>query len=66
MMGFCRKSIKDFAQLAAPLDTLTRRSVAFQWSAEAVAAFEALKQALCSAPVLALPRWDLPFILTTD
>jgi hypothetical protein len=31
-----------------------------------VAAFEALKEAWCSAPVLALPRWDLPFMLTTD
>jgi hypothetical protein len=28
--------------------------------------FEALKEALCSAPVLALPNWDLDFILTTD
>jgi hypothetical protein len=56
LMGFYRKFIKDFAQLAAPLDALTKRSVVFQWSEEAVAAFEALKQALCSAPVLALPR----------
>jgi hypothetical protein len=37
-----------------------------RFSEEAVAAFEPLKEALGSAPVLALPRWDLPFILTTD
>lgn len=27
---------------------------------------EALKQALCSAPVLAVPNWQEPFILATD
>jgi hypothetical protein len=30
MMGCYRKFIKDFAKLAAPLETLTRRSVSFQ------------------------------------
>ena len=66
MIGFYRKFIKDFAKLAAPLELLTRRGVPFVWNLEAVAAFEALKQALCEAPCLALPRWDQDFILTTD
>jgi hypothetical protein len=34
------------------------------WTTEAIAYLDALKQALCSAPVLALPDWDLPFILS--
>ena len=61
-----RKYIDGYARLCAPLHLMTRRNVPYVWTSEAVASFEALKQALCSAPVLALPDWDLPFILTTD
>jgi hypothetical protein len=45
---------------------MCKRGVAFDWDLERVAAFEALKQALAFAPVLALPQWDEEFILTTD
>jgi hypothetical protein len=40
--------------------------VVFEWNLGRVAAFDAIKQALVSAPCLAAPRWDLDFILTTD
>ena len=36
------------------------------WSNDCQRSFDALKQALCEAPVLAYPRFDLPFILDTD
>ena len=36
------------------------------WSNDCQRFFDALKQALCVAPVLAYPRFDLPFILNTD
>ena len=36
------------------------------WSNDCQRSFDALKQALCEAPVLAYPRIDLPFILDTD
>jgi hypothetical protein len=35
------------------------------WTAEAIVAFDAVKQALCSSPALALPDWALSFISTT-
>jgi hypothetical protein len=66
MMEQYRKFIPDYARLAAPLQVMTRRKVLFVWTDEAFWSFEALKEALCSAPVLALPNWDLPSILTTD
>lgn len=38
----------------------------FIWSDAATAAFERLKMALTSAPVLALPNYLLPFVVETD
>jgi RNase H-like domain found in reverse transcriptase/Integrase zinc binding domain/PHD-finger/Integrase core domain len=61
-----RKYIPGYALLAAPLQVMMRKNVSFVWSDEAIVSFEALKEALCSAPVLALPDWDRQFILTTD
>jgi hypothetical protein len=66
MAGYYRKFIHNFAHLSQPLEAMTRRGVAFEWDLERVAAFEAIKQALVSAPCLAAPRWDEEFILTTD
>jgi len=66
MMVYYSKYIKGFAALSAPLHYMTRKNVPFAWSTEAIAAFDALKKALCSAPCLALPDWNVPFILTTD
>lgn len=54
-----------YARLAAPLTDLLRKQ-AFVWSPAATAAFEALKQALTSTPVLQLPRFDRPFEIQTD
>jgi transposase InsO family protein len=66
MMEHYRKYIPGYARLAAPLQVMTRKSVCFVWTDEAAAAFQSLKDALCSAPVLALPDWQQPFVLTTD
>lgn len=66
MLGFYERFIPSYARIAAPLRLLTRKNVAFEWSPECAAAFEQLKAALCTAPVLRLPVWSRPFILTTD
>ena len=36
------------------------------WTSETEAAFQALKKALISASVLALPNFNLPFTIETD
>lgn len=38
----------------------------FRWSSQAQLAFETLKQALSTAPVLTLPDFTLPFTIETD
>lgn len=38
----------------------------FAWSFDSIAAFEKLKQALASIPVLALPNFTKQFVVETD
>ncbi|CAB0036585.1 unnamed protein product [Trichogramma brassicae] len=54
------------AELKLPLLRLTRKSVEWAWTEEQQNAFEALKQALTQAPVLARPDFTKPFIVQTD
>ncbi|HEX4850299.1 MAG TPA: reverse transcriptase domain-containing protein, partial [Puia sp.] len=55
MGSFFRKYIKDFAKMAEPLSRLTRSDIAFEWTQEQQDAFEAIKRALMSRPVLVNP-----------
>ena len=38
----------------------------FHWGKEQQKAFEEIKELLCTVPVLEYPRFDEPFIITTD
>ncbi|GJV33366.1 putative reverse transcriptase domain-containing protein [Tanacetum coccineum] len=45
---------------------LTQKSVKFDWSEKAEAAFQLWKQKLCSAPILALPKGSENFVVYCD
>ncbi|GKE90060.1 putative reverse transcriptase domain-containing protein [Tanacetum coccineum] len=45
---------------------LTQKNVKFDWSEKAEAAFQLLKQKLCSAPILALPEGSENFMVYCD
>ncbi|GKD39419.1 putative reverse transcriptase domain-containing protein [Tanacetum coccineum] len=45
---------------------LTQKSVEFEWGEKAEAAFQLLKQRLCSAPILALPEGSENFMVYCD
>ena len=64
--GYYRKFIQDFSAIAAPLTELTKDAVKFEWTAKQQAAFNELKSAMQSAPVLALPDPKLPFVVHAD
>jgi hypothetical protein len=66
MVSYFRKSIKDFAKIANPLTELLRQNVTFAWNDERQTSFDALKATMIQAPILAYPRWDETFIITTD
>ena len=66
MAQFYRRYIKSFATIALPLNKLLRKDTKFFWTEECQVAFETLKKALVTAPVLAFPQFDKPFILAVD
>nr|GFC54518.1 putative reverse transcriptase domain-containing protein [Tanacetum cinerariifolium] len=45
---------------------LTQKKVKFEWSDKREAAFQLLKQKLCSAPILALPEGSKDFSVYCD
>ena len=55
-----------FANVAAPLTALTTNKATFLWQSVHQQAFEQLKQALVSPPVIVYPTPQDQFILTTD
>lgn len=68
-LGLCnyyRRFVKGFAQIASPLNKLTSKHAKFSWSPDCQTAFESLKQALTSAPILSYPDFRLPFHLFVD
>jgi len=62
---YYRKFVKGFSQLAAPLTDLPKKG-AFAWIEGAQAAFDLLKEAMSSCPVLALPDFSQPFTVEYD
>jgi len=66
LASFYRRLVPNFAQIAKPLKTLTRKDQKFEWGPSQKEAFEGLKDKLCTTPVLTYPNFELPFILTTD
>ena len=66
LASYYRKFIPDFAKIAVPLYYLTKKNVRFKWDDLCQKSFKTLIESLISPQVLAYPKFDLPFVLTTD
>jgi hypothetical protein len=76
LCGYYRRLIKNYSALVAPLEKLCLESwtkskkkkvnTVFEWTVNCNYAFENLKDALTSAPVLAFPTSQGEYVLDTD
>ncbi|GKB32105.1 putative reverse transcriptase domain-containing protein [Tanacetum coccineum] len=63
LAGYYRRFIEGFSKIAKPMTKLTQKMVKFVCGDKQEAAFQLLKQKLCSAPILALPEGSEDFIV---
>ncbi|UYV76685.1 K02A2.6-like [Cordylochernes scorpioides] len=65
-VGFYRKFIAGFSEIAAPLYELTKKGTWYEWKEAAQHAYDKLKTCLSSAPILIHPDYRKKFVIFTD
>ncbi|MBW0535499.1 hypothetical protein O181_075214 [Austropuccinia psidii MF-1] len=64
--GYYRQHIKDFASIARALHKLCDKDTVFEMTVDRVKAFESLRQALTTSPLLLMPDLKLPVEVCID
>ena len=66
LAGYYRRFVQGFSRVAHPITSLQRKGKKFDWSEKCERAFQELKKALTSAPILAMPEPSADFVVCTD
>ena len=74
LAGYYRRFVKNFAHIAKPLSELLQKTdsqarnpkLGYRWNEQCLKAFDSLKIALTSAPILGYADFNQPFILEVD
>ncbi|GKC25089.1 putative reverse transcriptase domain-containing protein [Tanacetum coccineum] len=66
LASYYRRFIEGFSKIAKSMTKLTQKKVQFVWGDKEEAAFQLIKQKLCSAPILALPEGSEDFVVYGD
>ncbi|GKF27794.1 putative reverse transcriptase domain-containing protein, partial [Tanacetum coccineum] len=66
LAGYYQRFIEGFSKIAKSMTKLSQKGVKFDWGDKQVAAFQLIKQKLCSALILALPEGSEDFIIYSD
>nr|GEV40220.1 putative reverse transcriptase domain-containing protein [Tanacetum cinerariifolium] len=66
LAGYYRRFIEGFSKIAKSMTKLTQKGIKFDWGEKEENAFQIIKQKLCSAPILALPKGSEDFVVYCD
>nr|GFB82387.1 putative reverse transcriptase domain-containing protein [Tanacetum cinerariifolium] len=66
LTGYYQRFIEGLSKIAKTMTKLTQKKIKFEWGDKQEAAFQLLKQKLCSVPILALPEGSEDFIVYCD
>ncbi|GJU18159.1 putative reverse transcriptase domain-containing protein [Tanacetum coccineum] len=62
LAGYYRRFIEGFLKIAKSMTKLTQKGIKFDWGEKEENAFQLIKQKLCSAPILDLPKGSEDFV----
>ena len=66
LAGYYHRLIKDFAEITVPLNQMMSKKIDYKWASEHQQAFDALKEAMTTAPVLGKPDCTKDWVLEVD
>ena len=66
LANYYRKFVGTFSDMAAPMTELLKKDKPYEWTTECRQAFNSVKKALISAPVLCIPDPNGDFEMSTD
>ena len=66
LVGYYRKSIPRFADITRPMTNLTKQDIPFEWTMQCQTAFEMLKEAIVTSPILKYQDPNKGYTLFTD
>ncbi|GJR46490.1 reverse transcriptase domain-containing protein [Tanacetum coccineum] len=66
LAGYYRRFIEGFSKTAKSMTKLTQKGIKFDWGEKEENSFQLIKQKLCSAPILAIPKGSEDFVVYCD